>query len=301
MLDIWNLEWVNQNSIRAYPLSSTSTRKNTSGDFQLPDDILVGLSIFISGDIGDYALDTINMSKFFLSHVGLSQKSCTFEISYDDVVIATATCDITQQSSALIPTTVNLVPLNSTLLTGHITINNLIALYNLPNGYWDFDVSGGQIDPDVIHIQPANIKSVSVETENGIVKLTGPNITIKAGNHIKLTVTKEDNQDIIEISDTDLSDTEIAKLTLGTVKTLNGIEPDDSGNISLVAGECLYIENDANSHALYLSETCADPCCGCEELNTIQDKTNEFTTVINTINALMLAISNKLLSTDNDE
>ena len=42
-IGIWNLEWLNHNSQRSYPLAEDATKTDITGTFTLPDDFILGL------------------------------------------------------------------------------------------------------------------------------------------------------------------------------------------------------------------------------------------------------------------
>lgn len=294
MLDIWNLEWVNHNSVRAYPLSSDCSRANITNDFVLPDDVIVGMSISIAGNI-ETDDEVIDISKFYLSCVSITSKTATFEFSYNNTRIAQATCNFDTIGQTSIPTVVNLTSLNNVMLIGYVVLNNIATIINLPNGYWYFNTTGGQLDPDVIHTQPPGINKITVRTATGDVTLSNQEIILEGGDNITLSVDTSGDSPIITITGTQESEETIAKAVKlsGAVMSINGVYPED-GNINFVAGECMCITADPAGHAIYFSETCSKPCCGCDDLDVVKDKVKELNDVITASQSLMTTISNKM-------
>ena len=44
-LSQWNLEFLNHNAQRSYPLTADATKQDLTGSFVIPDDFLVGLDL----------------------------------------------------------------------------------------------------------------------------------------------------------------------------------------------------------------------------------------------------------------
>jgi len=64
-LSQWNLEFLNHNAQRSYPLTADATKIDTTGSFTIPDDFLVGLDIPVSTAMN------MESGQFFIRQLGL--------------------------------------------------------------------------------------------------------------------------------------------------------------------------------------------------------------------------------------
>ncbi len=54
-----------------------------------------------------------------------------------------------------------------------------------------------------------------------------------------------------------------------SIKSINGVEPDEDGNLQIVPVGCPAIE--AGQAQLTLNDTCAQPCCGTPEITVLAE------------------------------
>jgi hypothetical protein len=77
MTGIWNQEWLNMNSQRAYPLAEDATRLDESGTFLLPDDFLLELYLPVHAGLD------VRPDRFFVRSVAVYPTGCNVAIGYD--------------------------------------------------------------------------------------------------------------------------------------------------------------------------------------------------------------------------
>ena len=75
-LSTWNLEWLNHNSQRNYPLADDASGYDSTGTFQIPDDFLVQLDIPIHS-----AMD-MDPAKFFIRQIVAASTGYSIIVSY---------------------------------------------------------------------------------------------------------------------------------------------------------------------------------------------------------------------------
>ena len=105
-------------------------------------------------------------------------------------------------------------------------------------------------------------QSVGVSSIN---QLTG-DITIIADQGILIQVDADQNtikitREVVDYNDPD------------SVKTINGVKPDQNGNIELIGSDCLSV-NQTGDNALTIQNPCGKPCC------TLQQYSNQITKAI---------------------
>ena len=90
-LSQWNLEFLNHNAQRSYPLTDESTKTDTTNSFTIPDDFIVAFGLPVST-----AMD-MESGRFFIRQLGAFASGYQLTIAYD-----TGT-EINDVGTALIP------------------------------------------------------------------------------------------------------------------------------------------------------------------------------------------------------
>jgi hypothetical protein len=266
----WNLEFLNHNSQRSYPLAAEATKTDTSGAFILPDDFLVGLDLPVSP-----AMD-MSTGTFFIRQVGLFASGVQLILAYDSGV------GIVDVASTLIPayqftrnkvfTLGGIDPFDD--VTGKVVIGKLESIQLQPTGLFNFELAATRIEPQAIRPMIRGISAIRVASSNGVLgdRLYG-DIELVAGRNIQLTTvnTLADTKVVIsaisgEGTISDCTCTGEAS-SAPCIKTINGIAPTPDGNFNLIGDDCLTFEEIASG--LKLTDSCCAPCCGCAELESI--------------------------------
>jgi hypothetical protein len=266
----WNLEFLNHNSQRSYPLAADATKTDTTGSFVIPDDFLVGLDLPISP-----AMD-MSTGTFFIRQIGLYASGVQLIMSCDSGV------GIVDVASTLIPSyqfTRNKVftlggidPFDD--VTGKVVVSRLDTIQLQPTGLFNFNLADTRIEPQCIRPMIRGISSIRVASSNGILgdRLYG-DIELVAGRNIQLTTINTLLETKVVISaisgEGTISDCTCTGEASNApcIKTINGIAPAPDGNFNLVGDDCLTFSSVANG--LQLTDSCCAPCCGCPELEAI--------------------------------
>lgn len=271
-LSQWNLEFLNHNAQRSYPLSAEATKQDTTGSFTIPDDFLVGLDIPIS--------TAMNMStgQFFIRQLGLFASGVQLIVSY-----MTSSSTIVDVASALIPTTGTPVrnkvfalggiePFDD--IVGKAVIGRLDTLQQQPNGLFNFNLLGTRIEPQAIRPMIKSITSLRVVNAGGTAsdRLYG-DIELVAGSNMQITTASSNSVTRVTFSALNGAGTIQSCVCSGEaattpcIKTINGIPPASDGNFNLIGDNCLSFESTAGG--IKITDSCSQPCCGCAELETI--------------------------------
>ena len=273
----WNLEWLNHNSQRHYPLTADSTKRDTTGSFLIPDDFIVGMDIPVSP-----AMD-METGRFFLRQLGYFASGFQLIIAYetnDSIVdVATALIPINTHVRNRVYNLGGIEPFDD--LNGKVVIGRLESIQSQPSGLYTFTLETARIEPQAVRPMIRGISSIRVVTAAGSKsdRLYG-DIELVAGANIQLgtVVTPTIKKIIISalsgegtIEDC-LCEGEAALLPC--IKTVNGIGPTPDGNFSLRGDDCVTISPIDNG--LKLEDVCAAPCCGCTELEEITRELERF-------------------------
>ena len=273
-LGLWNLQWLNHNSQRSYPLTEGATKKDTSGSITLPDSFLLAMHFPVH--IG---LDVLP-DKFYLRSVLIAATSYTITIGYDDGAggYDVAITNIVRGSH--VPNrTYALIGLdNFADCVGHVTVGLLNEIAQLPTGFYEFNSLGGALESDVIRPMIRGISSLRVRNGTEYTERLYGHITLVAGTNMRLTVANVPPEPTITfsaISGENLNENCVCDVpdTGACIRCINGVCSDD-GTFTFNAGSCTQI-NPATGGLAFIN-TCAEPCCGCEELNALKTQLNRF-------------------------
>lgn len=268
MPSYFQLEFLNANSQRAYPLSENSTQRDVTDSISIPDNFLVGMQLPVAS-----AVETLP-DNFYLRRLGVLGGAYTIEIAYDDgssdhpIVASTslASAGFTEYS------TYALVGVNSWDDTvGRIVIGQLSGVAALPAGIYEFDPSGAALDPDVIRPLIRGVSSLATEQGGLRSSKLRNHVVLQAGRNIRLSVIEVTGQDpvirIDAIADTDLEPCLCVEQSAPCIRTINDIPGDAQQNFTLQGDNCLKLTPITNG--LQLTDECCQPCCGCAELEAV--------------------------------
>jgi hypothetical protein len=264
--------WLNQNSLRAYPLSEESTRRDSSDSYTLPDNFLVDMVLPINAALN------YDPSSFYVSKVTVFGIGVTIEVSY-----------WTGSAAALVGrVTVDLDTFehNSTYqldgqedfdgVVGKIVVGTLDTLLQQA-GAFEFELAGGRIESSVIVPDIRGVTGIRVIDGEDLGELIQGDIAFEPGDNMRITVSDFDGTTVLTFSAIDGEGTIADCVCEGQedlgdpIRTINGVLPDSLGNINLLGDDCLEITPKADEFAVQLTDKCSKPCCGCPELQVLVD------------------------------
>lgn len=269
-LSQWNLEFLNHNAQRSYPLTADATKQDVTGSFTIPDDFLVGLDLPVSP-----AMD-METGRFFIRQLGLFASGVQLILAYD------TGAEIYDVASALIPASGDLRNKVFALggidpyddILGKVVVGRIDTIQLQPSGLFTFDLAGSRIEPQAVRPMIKGISSMRIANAAGTVseRLYG-DIELVAGNNIQLSTVANNTETKIIISALSGEGTieqcvcEGDAAEIPCIKTINGIRPTPDGNFNFIGDDCLNFASIANG--LKLTDSCCQPCCGCDELESI--------------------------------
>lgn len=124
-------------------------------------------------------------------------------------------------------------------------------------------------------------------------KLYG-DVKLVAGRNIKLTVDTDRNAVVIS-ADSSSEYNEVCDCgTETTVKTINGISVE---NVTLVGDDCVEVVNDGKT--IRIRDKCSKPCCGCAEIDFINEKISQINTSINKLDNFAGSLNDRMTELQN--
>lgn len=279
----WDVQLLNQNSQRSYPLTDWATGKDQTGTISIPDDFIVALYFPVHAGL------EVEPEKFFIKQLRIYPTGYNIAIGYDDgdelPIIASVHIDRsthTENLSYNLPGTGDFDD-----SSGKIVIGALATIDELPPGVYVFDPAGAALEVDAI--RPITIGISSVVVVNGqdrSERLTG-DLEFTAGTNFRFVVNLVDEAapEVVfnAISGEGLNE-ECACEEEGegpAIRFINGIPPLPDGNYRMVGDECIEISPITNG--LSLADKCSKPCCGCPELESLSRQIDRFSDGVLTI------------------
>jgi len=283
-LSQWNLDFLNHNSQRSYPLTSEATRQDVTASFEIPNDFLVGLDLPVSP-----AMD-METGRFFIRQLGLFSSGIQLIIAYDT---GTSLIDVaTGLISTIDPIRNKVFAINGigayTDISGKVIIGRVDTIQEQPSGLFSFTIEGTRIEPQAIRPTIKGISALRISSAIGDVSqnfygdielVAGSNIQLSTavnGAVTKITISALSGEGTIEQC---ICEGEAAAIPC--IKTINGISPTTTGNFNFIGDDCLHFNPVTNG--LKVNDSCCTPCCGCEELEAITRDLERFATQRNAL------------------
>jgi len=273
---VWNADWLNANSQRHYPISESATLKDLTGSFELPKDFLVDLLLPVHSDAG------IDPTLFHVHSVGIFGTGISLTLGYNGTAIGSISTDsstFTGNQSFIFEGTGAFFD-----TVGKVILGSLDNILNFAGSY-EFDVAGARLEPHAIVPDLRGVSALYLKNgDDTIGPLTG-DIVFQAGrnflmNYVNGPAGEPDRLLMNAISGEGLTeDCDCGEAaSRPCIETINGISPDEDGDYTLLGDECLELEAIANG--LQLTDKCANPCCGCPELEVVETHMQSLTEAI---------------------
>jgi len=273
----WNLEWLNHNAQRSYPLTADATRRDVTDSFELPNDFLVSLDIAVPTAMN------VDSSRFFIRQIGVFSSGVQLILAYDtslrSVDIATALIPVFAGSNKVISLG-GLDPYDD--VTGKLVVGQLDTILNQPSGLFTFTRAATAIEPQAIRPCIRSLTSLRVTNAAGNTseRIYG-DVEFVAGSNFQFSLvsTSETTQIVFSAlsGEGTIEDCvcEGAAADVPCITTINGI-PGYNGNFNISGDDCLTTAPATNG--ITLDDQCCAPCCGCEELEQITRALEQFAT-----------------------
>lgn len=266
----WDLEFLNHNELRSYPLAMDATKYDITGSFLLPNDFIVGA--------------------YLATHAGADVDPGRFTIK--SVVNYTAGFNVVigyYNGSIIVPVAATLIPhdghqrydayrLNGigdfNDISGFLVIGQLDNISEQPPGLWNFDLAGGRLDLDAIRPFIRAVTGLRVRNGNDLSGLITGDIILSAGTNFRITPVIVDDEDPVIVFDAiegeGLNEVCVCDGDLAVapcIRTINKRPPTADGDFHLAGSECVVIS--PIQYGLLIEDTCCKPCCGPDELLTV--------------------------------
>lgn len=268
----WNLQWLNHNSQRSYPLTERATKTDVTDTVRIPDSFIVALYLPVHAGMA------VLPENFFVKTLLIAPTGYNVSIGYnnndDNPVIAAVNI---AKSAHVVNRSYALGGVDDFADTiGQIVIGRLDEIDSLAPGLYEFDPEAGEIEPDAIRPMIRGISSIQVDNNSQFSQKIYGDILLVAGNNMRIDVALGATPTITfnAISGENLNEDCICDVPPDTpcIQCING--QCGGGDFPLTGGDCVEIQPTVNG--LKFVDVCATPCCGCEELNALNLQLDRF-------------------------
>lgn len=282
-----NPGWLNSNALRAYPLSETATRQDTTASYTLPNNFLVDMVISVNGAL------SYSPANFYISQLTVFGTGVVLEISYWTGTEATLLGTVSIQSSSFEQYDTFQIEGEDDFegVTGKLVVGSLDTVLLTP-GVFSFALAGGRIEPTVVVPDIRGVTGLRIIDGDDLGTLYQGDIAFEAGSNFRITTSNFSGITVLEFNAIDGEGTVAACVCEDdaadspAIRTINNVPPDSLGNINLLGDDCLVPDPKADENAVEISDVCSKPCCGCPELETLVADQNRMRDQVQTLENL---------------
>jgi hypothetical protein len=301
--NIYNVEWLEQNELRNYPLYPDASGVDVSLTFTLPTEFLVELHFLLQG-----ASDA-DPTLVYIKEIGVYSAGFVISLGYNDGSARTIATAVVNGATHTEYSSYVLAGIGEfSDCTGKVVVGRLDEINLQPAGRFTFNPVAGQLDPDCIRSFPRGVTGFLVDTGSGStsVRLQG-DITLIAGSNIRFTpvlLSGVYQLRIDAISGEGLNEVCACAGGLASgipITSIAGVAPASDGSFSVLGDACLTVTPIANG--LQLADVCSAPCLGCAdaanfaaELSYLRDQLLSLQNFINNVSGEMNVMTQTVIA-----
>lgn len=278
----WNLQWLNHNSQRSYPFTERATKKDLSGPdgtIRIPDSFIVALYFPVHAGLD------VQIDQFYVKNLLLSPVGYTIGLGYNDPTAGQILVgNVNVPLATHVPNTAYAVGGINDFAdsVGHMVIGRLDEIAALPQGFYEFDIAGTELEPDAIRPMIRGVAGIRVVNITETSETLYGDIEFVAGSNMQIDVDADNNKITFNaISGANLNTTCdcLVNPPGECIRCINGNCSD--GELIISGGDCITVTRTDNR--LILADTCASPCCGCAELDALKTQIDRFSDGVATL------------------
>ena len=249
-----NMEWLNLNSQRNYPIKENAHRNDTTNTFLFPVQLIVDAVISSTID-NNFYIKTLKLYEQIII-LGIYDKE---DYYVGSVTINSSTH--TEYDHYVINGQGKYINLQGKIVIGAINEISLAAI-----GSYEFAFAATELEEKAVVPSIKCVNSIAAGSADVIVG----DVTLSAGYNARLRL--EGNTIYIDAIDGEglgpVCDCEDGLDKPAPIERINGIRPDDSGNFNLRGISCIKV-NGAGGGVQIVNE-CEEPCCDCDDIAALE-------------------------------
>lgn len=255
-------EFLNQNAGRAYPIQEDMGRVpyDSTGNLivglQLPNYVIVDMVVTVPGDAG---------MRLYLSQFTYAGTVTSFAMSetVGNAVVATVSVDLathTPNRAYVITGTGDWSDVRGWLVVGDLSS----LAKDMLQGRYSFTRTQTLFEACVVRPALRGVRSISVNNNGNVSYPLSGHVNLVAGSNIRLAYDQATNSIWVHASpNSGYQDTCPCSENNGILKTINGIPVEDA--VIVGDGQCVEVTTSGNT--ITITDKCSTPCCGCPELD----------------------------------
>jgi TolB-like protein len=273
MSGIIGTEWLNSNSLRNYPLSQLATQQSNNSSFEMPNELFVDMKLAVPYIPG------LKPSGFYVSSITVYPQGFVFEIGYngDFQAPSIAVSSPVAFTGFSQNTSVNIKGISSNSIYDFSQISGVAVIGDVSKvqeavGTITFNLEASRLESTVVNFGVKRISGIRVVNSGFTTPVMAGQISLQSGSNHSIAVTSFSDYSSLRLNAVDggglaetcdCNDIELSPC----IRTINGLQGDAQGNVTIVGGDCVSVVNTAEG--ITISDTCAKPCCGCNELQVV--------------------------------
>ncbi len=279
-----NVEWLNQNALRAYPVAEDAPRSDLQGLITVPDYMLVDVVLTVPTQLADLV---------HVSAIQYTGKFLTLILGRDGQPLATVTVNADTHTPNT-PYRVAPYPGDFDDLTGWVVIGDIGRLADdMPFGVYEFGSAAMPLEPCTVRPDLRGVKSLSVDNQGDISAKLYDDVELVAGSNIRLDVDTNASRIVVnavavssELVYDECEDVE----EVTPISTINGI---NAQNVAIASGDsCTTV--DSSGGVVRIGNKCTEPCCGCVEADFLADKIRMAEATLSTLSSLHTSLAARM-------
>ena len=287
-LSLLDIDWLNQNANRAYPIDEAAGGVDVTGAFTLPKSFLVDLLWPVQSAFNH------DCARFHLASVLTAGDTVVVHLAYtpadgaEPVAVGSFTVNrathVRNQVYGIVGTG------DFADSVGRAAVGDLTELYAHGGGL-SFDLDGARIVPTCIRPNLRGVSGLVVRNGADVSDIITGDCELVAGRNVRLTV--DGNRVIIDaVADGSLNEDCGCAETGPCIQTINGVGPDPDGDFRLIGDDCLI--QTAIADGVQLEDRCSKSCCGCDELKVVVDAAAAFGEQLNQLELALTRLEGQL-------
>jgi len=263
-----NAEWLNENSLRAYPIKEDALRMPVDDNGVILTDIL--LPNFILVDMILTTAESTGLQVYLaqLAYVG-DLLTFVFKDADDNQIVSITVTPSTHTKNQ----SYNFAGVGSYEdARGAIVVGDLTHLVSaLAEGLYTFTLETAELEPRVVRPDLRGVRSLQTVNQGIESGLIFGHVRLIAGFNVRLSYDESENAIRIDgIEGAGLNEACDCEDVLGqtnVLRTVNGIPIEDL--VIQGDGQCVDVVTSGN--VITISDKCSEPCCDCPELEFITE------------------------------
>jgi len=271
MLQVNNLDFLNLNSLRNYPIKENCSRLDTSTVLTIPNDLIVDIQLAASS--------AVDLRCYIASLTNLTTSIIITVADHDDLVIGTFSITkstATKYGEYLLDPTADYIG-----AAGRLVIGDLTGINKQPIGIYSFAFANTELETRTIIPSVKGINRMLFVNADGKSFSQTANVKIVARTNVRFSYDEAHGVIILDAGENIGLNTKCEEVA-PCIQTINSVPPDFAGNFTLDADGCAQFNVIAANTGLLLTDTCYQACMGCEDLTALTTRA--------------MAIENRLLS-----